>query len=259
VRAAIDELRRAGAEVKRISLPHTGYAVGCYYLVATAEAASNLARYDGVRYGLHVDAKSLADMYAETRGRGFGAEVKRRIMLGTYVLRSGYYDAYYKKAQKVRALIRRDFTDAFRDVDAVVMAASPTPAFKLGEKVADPLAMYLADIFTIPCNLAGLPGLVVPAGFPRAGLPVGLPIPRPPPAGPPPPPPPLRRGGATQRGADGHTRHPAGGGRRSSAANPAGGPRRRRISSRRRRRLSATPPTASPPRRSSAFPARCRS
>jgi aspartyl-tRNA(Asn)/glutamyl-tRNA(Gln) amidotransferase subunit A len=205
IRAAIEELRRAGAEVKRISLPHTSYAVGCYYLVATAEAASNLARYDGVRYGLRASAPNLAEMYAETRGRGFGAEVKRRIMLGTYVLRSGYYDAYYKKAQKVRALIRRDFTEAFRDVDAVVTAASPTPAFKLGEKVADPLAMYLADIFTIPCNLAGLPGLVVPAGFTRAGLPVGLQI-----LGPPLGEPTLLRvGGAYQRLTDWHTRHPA--------------------------------------------------
>jgi len=206
VRAAIDELRRAGAEVKRISLPHTKYAVGCYYLVATAEAASNLARYDGVRYGLRVEGKNLAEMYAETRGHGFGPEVKRRIMLGTYVLRSGYYDAYYKKAQKVRALIRQDFTNAFKEVDAVVTPASPTAAFKIGEKVADPLSMYLADIFTISCNLAGLPGLVVPAGFTRARLPIGLQI-----LGPPLGEPTLLRvGAAYQWLTDWHVQHPGG-------------------------------------------------
>jgi aspartyl-tRNA(Asn)/glutamyl-tRNA(Gln) amidotransferase subunit A len=206
VRAAIDELRRAGAQVKRISLPHTEYAVGCYYLVATAEAASNLARYDGVRYGLRAEGKgALVEMYRETRGLGFGAEVKRRIMLGTYVLRSGYYDAYYKKAQKVRALIKQDFNRAFAEVDAVVTPASPTPAFKIGEKVDDPLSMYLADIFTISCNLAGLPGMVVPAGFTRAKLPVGLQI-----LGPPLGEPTLLRiGAAYQRLTDWHTRRPA--------------------------------------------------
>ena len=222
VRAAIEELRRAGAEVKRISLPHADHAVACYYLVATAEAASNLARYDGVRYGLRKDGKNpggldglapsggeakrspLMEMYAATRGQGFGPEVKRRIMLGTYVLRSGYYDAYYKKAQKVRTLIKQDFTEAWKQVDAVVTPASPTPAFKIGEKIDDPLSMYLADIFTIGCNLAGLPGLVVPAGFTRARLPVGLQI-----LGPPLGEPTLLRIGAEyQKLTDWHERHP---------------------------------------------------
>jgi aspartyl-tRNA(Asn)/glutamyl-tRNA(Gln) amidotransferase subunit A len=174
VRAAIDELRRAGAEVKRVSLPHTRYAVATYYVVATAEASSNLARYDGVRYGLRVEGRSLVDMYRATRGAGFGTEVKRRIMLGTYVLRSGYYDAYYRKAQEVRALITRDFARAFEEVDAVVAPTAPTAAFALGEKVDDPLSMYLADIFTISCNLAGLPGMSLPCGFTGGGLPIGL-------------------------------------------------------------------------------------
>jgi aspartyl-tRNA(Asn)/glutamyl-tRNA(Gln) amidotransferase subunit A len=205
VRAAIDELGRAGAEIVRLSLPHTRHAVACYYLIATAEAASNLARYDGVRYGHRAsDARTLLEMYAESRGQGFGAEVKRRIMLGTYVLRSGYYDAYYKKAQKVRALIKRDFDEAFARVDVVLTPASPTPAFRIGEKSNDPLSMYLADIFTISCNLAGLPGLVVPCGLTRAGLPVGLQI-----LGPPLGEPALLRvGAAYQRATDWHTRHP---------------------------------------------------
>jgi aspartyl-tRNA(Asn)/glutamyl-tRNA(Gln) amidotransferase subunit A len=174
VRAAIDRLHELGAEVVPVSLPHTEYAVACYYLVATAEAASNLARFDGVRYGLRVEARSLPDMIKATRGAGFGPEVKRRIMLGTYVLRSGYYDAYYRKAQKVRTLIKRDFDQAFARVDVVVTPASPTAAFALGEKTGDPLSMYLADVFTIGANLAGIPGLSLPCGFTSAGLPIGL-------------------------------------------------------------------------------------
>jgi aspartyl-tRNA(Asn)/glutamyl-tRNA(Gln) amidotransferase subunit A len=176
VRAAIKQLETLGARVEPIRLPHTRYAVACYYLVAPAEASSNLARYDGVRYGLRAEkpGDSLLDVYRRTRGEGFGPEVKRRIMLGTYALRSGYYDAYYKKAQQVRALIKRDFDEAFARVDVIATPASPTPAFRLGEKTDDPLAMYLADIFTISCNLAGLPGMSVPCGFTEAGLPVGL-------------------------------------------------------------------------------------
>jgi aspartyl-tRNA(Asn)/glutamyl-tRNA(Gln) amidotransferase subunit A len=174
VRAAIDRLQSLGATLKRISLPHTKHALAAYYLVAPAEASSNLARYDGVRYGLRAPATSLAEMYRKTRGEGFGAEVKRRIMLGTFALRSGYYDAYYRKAQQVRALIKRDFDSAFEQVDVIATPVSPTAAFKLGEKTADPLSMYLADVFTIPCNLAGLPGMSVPCGFTAAGLPIGL-------------------------------------------------------------------------------------
>ena len=204
VRAAIDELRRAGAEVKRISLPHTKYAVATYYLVATAEASSNLARYDGVRYGQRIEGRSLLEMYRATRGAGFGTEVKRRIMLGTYVLRSGYYDAYYKKAQQVRALITRDFARAFEEVDVVVAPTAPTAAFKLGEKVDDPLSMYLADIFTISCNLAGLPGMSLPCGFTGGGLPIGLQL-----LGPALGEPVLLRvGAAYQRLTDWHTRRP---------------------------------------------------
>jgi aspartyl-tRNA(Asn)/glutamyl-tRNA(Gln) amidotransferase subunit A len=176
VRAAIGELEKLGARVVPVHLPHSEYAVACYYLLATAEASSNLARYDGVRYGLRVSAKgqSLLDMYRKTRGAGFGPEVKRRIMLGTFALRAGYYDAYYKRAQQVRALIKRDFDRAFAECDVVAGPTSPTAAFRLGEKSADPLAMYLADIYTISCNLAGLPGLSVPCGFTAGGLPVGL-------------------------------------------------------------------------------------
>ncbi len=176
VRAAVARLEELGARVERISLPHTEYAVATYYIVATAEASSNLARYDGVRYGLRVQPPrgSLLDMYRETRGAGFGPEVKRRIMLGAYVLRSGYYDAYYRKAQQARALIRRDFDRAFDRVQLVASPVSPTPAFALGEKISDPLAMYLNDVFTISANLAGLPGISVPCGFTRAGLPIGL-------------------------------------------------------------------------------------
>ena len=175
VRAGIARLEALGAKTVELSLPHTEYAVATYYIVATAEASSNLARYDGVRYGARSpDARSLREMYLRTRADGFGPEVKRRIMLGTYVLSAGYYDAYYLKAQKVRTLIRRDFERAFESCDALVGPTTPTPAFRLGEKVDDPLQMYLADIFTISCNLAGLPGLSVPCGFSKAGLPIGL-------------------------------------------------------------------------------------
>ena len=176
VEAATRELEKLGAELVPVSLPHTKYALAAYYLVAPAEASSNLARYDGVRYGLRVPEKSLLPMYGRTRDKGFGLEVKRRIMLGTYALSAGYYDAYYLKAQKVRTLIKQDFVEAFRTVDAVLSPTSPTPAFRIGEKVSDPLAMYLNDVFTRPCNLAGLPGLSLPCGFTRAGLPIGLQI-----------------------------------------------------------------------------------
>ena len=176
VEAATRELEKLGAELVPVSLPHTKYALAAYYLVAPAEASSNLARYDGVRYGLRVPEKSLLPMYGRTRDKGFGLEVKRRIMLGTYALSAGYYDAYYLKAQKVRTLIKQDFVEAFRTVDAVLSPTSPTPAFRIGEKVSDPLAMYLNDVFTLPCNLAGLPGLSLPCGFTRAGLPIGLQI-----------------------------------------------------------------------------------
>jgi aspartyl-tRNA(Asn)/glutamyl-tRNA(Gln) amidotransferase subunit A len=175
VRAAIDTYQRLGAEIVEVSLPHTEYATATYYIVATAEASSNLARFDGVRYGHRTsDAKGLLEMYLKSRAEGFGDEVKRRIMLGTYALSAGYYDAYYVRAQKVRALIKRDFDEAFTKVDAIITPTSPTAAFKLGEKTADPLQMYLADIFTISCNLAGLPGLSMPAGFTAGGLPIGV-------------------------------------------------------------------------------------
>jgi len=177
VEAATKALEALGAELVPVSLPHTRYALATYYLVAPAEASSNLARYDGVRYGLRAsEPKNLLSMYGRTRDQGFGLEVKRRIMLGTYALSAGYYDAYYLKAQKVRTLIKKDFEDAFRTVDAVLSPTSPTPAFRIGEKVSDPLAMYLSDVFTLPCNLAGLPGLSLPCGFTRASLPVGLQI-----------------------------------------------------------------------------------
>jgi aspartyl-tRNA(Asn)/glutamyl-tRNA(Gln) amidotransferase subunit A len=159
-----------------LKMPHTDYAIATYYIVATAEASSNLARYDGVRYGLRVPGATLTEMYRRTRERGFGAEVKRRIMLGTYALSAGYYDAYYLRAMKVRSLIARDFSDAFQKVDAIITPTSPTPAFKLGEKTADPLQMYLADIYTVTGSLAGVPGISVPCGKTKAGLPVGLQI-----------------------------------------------------------------------------------
>ena len=173
----VDVLKRLGCQVREISLPATDYAVACYYIICTAEASSNLARYDGVRYTTRSkDAGTLIEMYRATRGEGFGAECKRRIMLGTYVLSAGYYDAYYLKAQKVRALIARDFAAAFRDVDAIVAPVSPFPAFKLGEKIDDPLEMYLSDIYTITGSLAGLPCMSVPCGKTAAGLPVGMQI-----------------------------------------------------------------------------------
>lgn len=173
VRAAIDELAELGAEVVEVSLPHTDYALPTYYLIAPAEASANLARYDGVKYGLSVPGEDMWDGFRQTRGQGFGPEVKRRIMLGTYALSAGYYDQYYKKAQKVRTLIRQDFDRAFEQVDVIVAPTSPTPAFRLGEKVEDPLQMYLSDIFTLSLNLAGLCGVSVPCGF-SDGLPVGL-------------------------------------------------------------------------------------
>ncbi len=180
VRAAVDTLAGLGAQVAPVSLPHTEYAVSTYYVVATAEASSNLARYDGVRYGARVDGGSLLATYCRTRAAGFGAEVKRRIMLGTYALSSGYYDAYYLKAQKVRTLIRGDFTRAFANADVIATPTAPTTAFGLGEKTADPLQMYLSDIFTISVNLAGLPAIVLPCGVDAAGLPIGLQIVGPP-------------------------------------------------------------------------------
>ncbi len=174
---AVDDLSRLGCEVRDISLPATDYAIATYYVICTAEASSNLARYDGVRYGFRsASSGTLSDMYRHTRGEGFGAEVKRRIMLGTYVLSHGYYDAYYLKAQKVRALITRDFTNAFQSLDAIVAPVSPFPAFKIGEKVNDPMAMYLSDIYTITGSLAGIPCMSVPCGATSDGLPVGLQI-----------------------------------------------------------------------------------
>ncbi|MRR11552.1 Asp-tRNA(Asn)/Glu-tRNA(Gln) amidotransferase subunit GatA, partial [bacterium] len=172
---AIETYRGLGAEFVDISLPHTDYAVATYYLIATAEASSNLARYEGVRFGHRAEgAANLIDMFRKTRAEGFGAEVKRRIMIGTYALSSGYYDAYYLKAQKVRTLIMQDFLKAFEKVDAILTPVAPTPAFKVGEKTSDPLQMYLSDIFTIPVNLAGTCGISVPAGMGGAGLPIGL-------------------------------------------------------------------------------------
>jgi aspartyl-tRNA(Asn)/glutamyl-tRNA(Gln) amidotransferase subunit A len=170
----IDWLKAAGATIHDISLPHTKYALPAYYIVAPAEASSNLARYDGVRYGLRVPGKDLIDTYEQTRAAGFGKEVKRRVLIGTYVLSAGYYDAYYIKAQKVRTLIKRDFDEAFRDVDVVLTPTTPSPAFALGEKLNDPLAMYLEDIFTVTVNMAGLPGISVPAGLSSQGTPLGL-------------------------------------------------------------------------------------
>ncbi|HTJ44931.1 MAG TPA: Asp-tRNA(Asn)/Glu-tRNA(Gln) amidotransferase subunit GatA [Kofleriaceae bacterium] len=175
VARAADMLRDAGAAVVDVSLPHTRYALPVYYILAPAEASSNLARYDGVRYGLRKPADALIDVYKTTRGAGFGAEVKRRIMLGTYTLRSGYYDAYYKKAQQVRALIKRDFDAAFASCDAILAPVTPTPAFELGAK-SNPIDMYLADVFTLSCNLAGLPGASVPAAMSGKGLPIGVQI-----------------------------------------------------------------------------------
>jgi aspartyl-tRNA(Asn)/glutamyl-tRNA(Gln) amidotransferase subunit A len=176
VQAGIALLEKLGCKRVPLKMPHTDYAIATYYIVATAEASSNLARYDGVRYGLRVQGTTLMDMYRKTRERGFGPEVKRRIMLGTYALSSGYYDAYYLRAQKVRALIARDFSSAFEQVDAILTPTAPTPAFKLGEKTADPLEMYLADIYTVTGSLAGVPGISVPCGKTAPGLPVGMQI-----------------------------------------------------------------------------------
>lgn len=174
VKTAITQFESMGAIPLEISLPYTEYAVATYYILATSEASSNLARYDGVKYGFRSGSKNLLDMYLNTRANGFGAEVKRRIILGTYALSSGYYEAYYKKAQQVRTLIKKDFEDAFQKVDVVVTPTSPTAAFKIGEKTADPLQMYLSDIFTISVNLAGVPAISIPCGFTSHNLPVGL-------------------------------------------------------------------------------------
>ncbi len=177
IEAAIQKLASLGCEIVEVSLPHTKYAIPAYYLVATAEASSNLARFDGVRYGYRAEnVRSLSDMYRRSRDQGFGAEVKRRIMLGTYALSAGYYDAYYLKAQRVRTLLTHDFEEAFKKVDAIVAPTSPTEAFKLGEKVDDPLAMYLADIYTVTANLAGIPGISIPVGENREKLPIGMQI-----------------------------------------------------------------------------------
>jgi len=176
VREAVEQCRALGAEIVDVSLPHTAYAIAVYYIIATAEASANLARFDGVRYGRRIKGDNPIDMYGKTRAAGFGNEVKRRIILGTYVLSSGYYDAYYLRAQKVRTLIKRDFEQAFEQCDALLTPTSPIPAFPVGAKSGDPLQMYLCDIFTVTANLAGICGLSVPCGFTEAGLPVGLQI-----------------------------------------------------------------------------------
>jgi aspartyl-tRNA(Asn)/glutamyl-tRNA(Gln) amidotransferase subunit A len=176
VEAGIAQLEKAGCRRVPLKMPHTDFAIATYYIIATAEASSNLARYDGVRYGLRVPGSTLLEMYKRTREKGFGPEVKRRIMLGTYVLSAGYYDAYYLRAQKVRSLIARDFADAFQKVDAIITPTAPTPAFRLGEKTSDPLQMYLADIYTVTGSLAGLPGISIPCGNTNAGLPIGMQI-----------------------------------------------------------------------------------
>lgn len=178
VRASIDQaaktFEKLGAQIKTVSLPHTPHSVAVYYIVAVAEASSNLGRFDGVEYGLRVPAKDLKEMYFETRDQGFGQEAKRRILLGTFVLSAGYYEAYYLKGQKVRTLIREDFSNAYKEVDLILSPTSPTPPFKIGEKSNDPLAMYLSDIYTIPANLAGVPAISIPSGFTKSGLPIGL-------------------------------------------------------------------------------------
>jgi aspartyl-tRNA(Asn)/glutamyl-tRNA(Gln) amidotransferase subunit A len=174
VKKAIEVMQSLGAEVLPINLPHTGYALPVYYLIAPAEASANLARYDGVRFGLREPAEAMVEMFRRTRGAGFGPEVKRRIMLGTYALSAGYYDAYYGQAQKVRTLIKQDFEKAFETVDVIAAPVAPSTAFRIGEHGDDPLAMYLEDVFTLPANLAGVPGLAFPAGFDSRGLPIGM-------------------------------------------------------------------------------------
>ena len=177
VKESAEFLKSLGYEVKEIELPNIKYAVPCYYILVPAEVSSNLARFDGIRYGLFKEGKNLTEDYMESRRAGFGAETRRRIMLGTYVLSAGYYDDYYIKAQKVRALIRRDFQKVFQGVDAILSPVSPTPAFKIGEKTNDPLKMYLEDIFTAPANMTGLPAISIPSGFVKEGgvnLPVGI-------------------------------------------------------------------------------------
>ena len=174
VRAAIRVMADLGAEVREISLPHTDLALPVYYLIAPAEASANLARYDGIRYGLSVPGETLWDGYRRTRGEGFGSEVKRRIMLGAYALSAGYYDAYYLKAQQARTLIKQDFEVALRDVDVIACPTAPTTAFRIGEKTDDPLSMYLGDVFTLSLNLAGMCGISLPCGFDAAGMPIGL-------------------------------------------------------------------------------------
>jgi aspartyl-tRNA(Asn)/glutamyl-tRNA(Gln) amidotransferase subunit A len=176
VRAAIDQLKALGAEIVEISLPHTDYALPVYYIIAPAEASANLARFDGIRFGPRIDKGEMWDTYRATRGQGFGAEVKRRIMLGTYALSAGYYDAYYGKAQQVRTLIKGDFDSAFERVDVIAAPVAPSTAFKLGENVNDPIKMYLEDVFTLPPSLAGVCGMSVPCGFDGNGLPIGLQI-----------------------------------------------------------------------------------
>ncbi len=176
VEDGIEVLKKLGCRTVNLSMPHTDYAIATYYIVANAEASSNLARFDGVRYGLRVDGSSLREMYENTRGRGFGTEVKRRIMLGTYALSSGYYDAYYLRAQKVRSLITRDFTEAFKKADVIVTPTSPSPAFRIGERIDDPLAMYLSDIYTVTGDLAGVPAISIPCGVTSSRLPIGLQI-----------------------------------------------------------------------------------
>jgi aspartyl-tRNA(Asn)/glutamyl-tRNA(Gln) amidotransferase subunit A len=177
IEKALDDLRAAGCSIHKVSLPHTRYAVPTYYVIATAEASSNLSRFDGVRYGLRAeDANTLAAMYRKSRDEGFGPEVKRRILLGTYALSAGYYDAYYRKAQQVRTLLTRDFLSAFMQVDAIVCPVTPTPAFKLGEKTDDPIQMYLEDIYSVAASLAGICGMSVPCGTTQAGLPIGVQI-----------------------------------------------------------------------------------
>jgi aspartyl-tRNA(Asn)/glutamyl-tRNA(Gln) amidotransferase subunit A len=175
VEAGIRRLADRGAQVVEISLPHTKYVIAVYYIIATAEASSNLARYDGARYGFRAEeARTLSEMYRRTRDQGFGAEVKRRIMLGTFALSSGYYDAYYEKAQRVRRMLVNDFDEAFKQCDVIATPTAPTPAFKLGEKANDPLAMYLCDIYTVTINLVGIPAISIPCGQSSAGLPIGL-------------------------------------------------------------------------------------